>query len=444
MKRTAVFLLICVLCLNNLVFADARQDFLNTVDPYKYVINAQNVDEVREVIYGHKYHVHYRQSEASIIWMLADYGYFEQYLTSVRLNKKRGAGAELVDSTDFIEALLEYHQKFERPEPGYFGVTPDGYLCSVQSVSGDQATVFFYRHSDDTNYGENEGPVIYKTYPIDQFIGGFFDPLSEYERYMTAENGYIPFKGAYVKGNKSGDLMPSKLVTRAEFLVMLFRILEIQPEASNGPAKFSDIKGHWAYDYIQSSHKLGLINGFKDGTFRPNDSINAAQLAKIIDAYWQKSGYQAFVPEKPVESDTLVDQLWLNVQEYSCALTGSAWPWRDIINRYGKPTFRLTEDFWAYPHLQKAVPLIAPDVVLTAKRDAVGQRYYDINQNLTREQVAASLNLLTFRYGIGIGKYSQIKMASLNVDDLGVISHQMWKQDWEMKERFDKSSLKTR
>jgi len=42
--------------------------------------------------------------------------------------------------------------------------------------------------------------------------------------------------------------------------------------------KFSDIKGHWARDEILDEVELGLIQGYKDGTFKPDQAPTRAEM----------------------------------------------------------------------------------------------------------------------------------------------------------------------
>ncbi len=44
----------------------------------------------------------------------------------------------------------------------------------------------------------------------------------------------------------------------------------------------TDIKGHWAEEYIMALSKKGVIGGFQDGTFKPNDPVTRAQFASIL------------------------------------------------------------------------------------------------------------------------------------------------------------------
>ena len=47
-----------------------------------------------------------------------------------------------------------------------------------------------------------------------------------------------------------------------------------QPAAASKPLSFSDVKsGDWFYPYVTELVEAGDVNGYEDGTFRPNDSI---------------------------------------------------------------------------------------------------------------------------------------------------------------------------
>lgn len=59
----------------------------------------------------------------------------------------------------------------------------------------------------------------------------------------------------------------------------------IVPPVQNIPDSvevYSDISDHFAKSYIEELSKKGVINGFEDGSFRPNDNVTRAQAAKII------------------------------------------------------------------------------------------------------------------------------------------------------------------
>ncbi|MCR2806636.1 S-layer homology domain-containing protein [Paenibacillus soyae] len=87
-----------------------------------------------------------------------------------------------------------------------------------------------------------------------------------------------------VKGYEDGTFRPDQTVTRAEFTKMLANALEL-PEAE-GQASFADDAeiGEWAKGAVASAAGAGFIQGYKDGTFRPNAPISRAAMAKMIAA----------------------------------------------------------------------------------------------------------------------------------------------------------------
>jgi len=55
---------------------------------------------------------------------------------------------------------------------------------------------------------------------------------------------------------------------------------DIEPEVS---LSFSDMSpgGHWSYSYVTTLVSRGVISGYADGTFRPNNDITRAEVLKI-------------------------------------------------------------------------------------------------------------------------------------------------------------------
>jgi len=60
--------------------------------------------------------------------------------------------------------------------------------------------------------------------------------------------------------------------------MMLTGVVQGKAEA----AGFSDIHGHWAEQTISQMAQQGLLDGFPDGTFRPDESVTADQFVKIV------------------------------------------------------------------------------------------------------------------------------------------------------------------
>ena len=87
-------------------------------------------------------------------------------------------------------------------------------------------------------------------------------------------------KGGYVKGYEDGSFRPEDFITRAEFATIASRFLE---DKTTERANFSDISGHWAESYIKLVAGNGWVNGYEDGTFKPDNYITRAEAMAIIN-----------------------------------------------------------------------------------------------------------------------------------------------------------------
>jgi hypothetical protein len=83
-----------------------------------------------------------------------------------------------------------------------------------------------------------------------------------------------------INGRASGSFAPQQTVSRAEFAAMLVRSLGLQPDAPAGAAAFSDVHaGAWYAADAAAAAGLGLVQGYADGTFRPDAPITREQMA---------------------------------------------------------------------------------------------------------------------------------------------------------------------
>jgi PKD repeat protein len=98
---------------------------------------------------------------------------------------------------------------------------------------------------------------------------------SEYLDYLK-DNGII-------KGYSDGDLAPDREVTRAELLKMVMEATDVNKYGHSYEGYFSDVLNtDWHYAYIEIAAQMGIANGYGDGSFRPNNSVNRAEAMKII------------------------------------------------------------------------------------------------------------------------------------------------------------------
>lgn len=75
---------------------------------------------------------------------------------------------------------------------------------------------------------------------------------------------------------------PNDYLTRAEIAKMVMYTLKIQEDLKTKKS-FSDVKrNHWAYVPVLTLADCGIINGYKDYTFKPSNKITFAELASMI------------------------------------------------------------------------------------------------------------------------------------------------------------------
>ena len=171
----------------------------------------------------------------------------------------------------------------------------------AQITRGEVATIFFRMLTDDTRNALWSTSNTYSDVAPNLWCNNAISTLT---------------KGGVLKGYMDGTFRPWEPITRAEFATMAVRFFQV---TYDGPDQFSDISDHWAKDYINRAAAAGIILGFQDGTFRPEQDITRAQAIVIINRVLQRS------PDK----DHLLDDM-------------ITWP------------DNMDTDFWCYADIQEA------------------------------------------------------------------------------------------
>jgi uncharacterized spore protein YtfJ len=82
-----------------------------------------------------------------------------------------------------------------------------------------------------------------------------------------------------ITGYPDGTFKPNNTITRAEFATAVVKAFNL--ELKSGKV-FNDTANHWAEDFIATAAANGLISGYNDTTFGPNDLITREQMAVLI------------------------------------------------------------------------------------------------------------------------------------------------------------------
>jgi hypothetical protein len=190
------------------------------------------------------------------------------------------------------------------------------------------------------------------------------DPLQLYTRFLV-DKGII-------KGFPDGTFRPVGDVTRAQAARAFVLAKGLQP-LNDIPPTFSDVSSeHWAFGTIEAAVRAGLLNGYPDGAFRPDQPITRAEAVTLLlkltggklsgtnitindveTGHWAyqqiatavEAGFvelpaeKYFYPDRPLHRDELarglVDAFILGPDMRSSQLTG----WLSV--RYGKVTLTL-------------------------------------------------------------------------------------------------------
>ena len=88
-----------------------------------------------------------------------------------------------------------------------------------------------------------------------------------------------------INGYTDGSFKPNDTVTRAEMAKMIYVLRTGNSDASaynNDKTTFTDIKGHWAAGYIKYCQSLGIIAGVSATQFKPDTNVTAQEAAKML------------------------------------------------------------------------------------------------------------------------------------------------------------------
>lgn len=82
-----------------------------------------------------------------------------------------------------------------------------------------------------------------------------------------------------INGYPDGTFKPDQAITRAELAKMVGKAIGYQPV---NESKLPDIDGHWAASYMNALAEKKVMNSFNDGNFQPERTVNRAQLTTFI------------------------------------------------------------------------------------------------------------------------------------------------------------------
>lgn len=134
--------------------------------------------------------------------------------------------------------------------------------------------------------------------------------------YKVTKNAVETVKAiSYIKGYPDGTFKPQANVTRAEAAQMFATLLNGGANFGTSSAtRFSDASDDWFSKAVNYVVAKGLISGYPDGTFKPNESITRAEFAQMISGYVknEKKSTTEFQDVKDHWAKDAIDKLYGN------------------------------------------------------------------------------------------------------------------------------------
>ena len=129
-----------------------------------------------------------------------------------------------------------------------------------------------------------------------------FPDVPDGEWYATAVN--ILASLGIITGFPDGSYHPDECMTRAQFATIVVRFAKVSP----GGPRFDDVpETHWAFDYISTATDFGWVQGVGNGLFEPDRDINRTEVVKLVNRMLQRYPDKAYIdvhPELTCYSDT--------------------------------------------------------------------------------------------------------------------------------------------
>lgn len=178
---------------------------------------------------------------------------------------------------------------------------PDGTVKPAGNITRAETAAILFRLMD-----EGSRKTYYST------TSGFRDVASGswYNTYVATLNN-----AGVITDSSNGYFRPNEAITRAELAAMLAKFSETTGAANY----FNDVSAkYWAANAIAICAKLGWINGYPDGTFRPDRNVTRAELMAMINRATGRApkSADAFLPGMKTWSDNTADKwYYLDVQE---------------------------------------------------------------------------------------------------------------------------------
>lgn len=224
----------------------------------------------------------------------------------------------------------------------------------------------------------------YDDLPESHWCKPFYNKLMYYGSVFSDDSSITPDKGkSFITPILGSSFNPSEPITRAEAVSLIAYFLDDSKLDEENTINLSDIEVSPLRDYINKFCKTGIIKGYSDGTFKPDNTITRAEVTKIIsDIFAQKFYFKniVWINESSIEKvyttplipeDVIAEFLFYettNQYEFAYQFFSAKYRQNNEIYNY-KDYMKKTSS-----HISSALPILEEDITieLTSKENKDG------------------------------------------------------------------------
>ena len=177
---------------------------------------------------------------------------------------------EVTFTNIYAPVMLEKDDHF-----GYIIGYPDGTVRPEADITRAEVVTIFFRMFTDSarDYYWNES--------------NDFTDVADTDWYNLAISTLA--NAGVLDGYTDGTFRPNETITRAELIKIASSFYDT---AAGKESEFSDIAAHWAEKFIEEAYKLGIVEGYGDGTFHPDEPVTRAEAMKIVNRTLERAPHK--------------------------------------------------------------------------------------------------------------------------------------------------------
>lgn len=222
--------------------------------------------------------------------------------------------ADYTESVEYVYSHKDLTYIIGYPDKG---VHPNGDLTRAE------AAMIFYRLYDGD----------YPSFTRRMSNGTFKDVNAKNWFYEPVETLY---NIGLLEGKSKDTFAPNAPISRAEFAALAARFQNLKYTSGK---VFSDVeKGHWAYSYINAASEAGWIQGYPDGTFRPDKEITRTETVTLVNSMINRTVTREKLKALNVRNpyNDLAESFWGYTDLMEATVSHTAEEWHDAKYNDGK------------------------------------------------------------------------------------------------------------